>query len=150
MGILLSSLALAIVSAAAPQDALKVPKDSIQISVTGCVKDRLLTATRIPLIVGSDEQEDPEELDVPVDRFQIAGKKAIRDRVKEQDGKQVRIVGLVRKGDLKEPGLRVPGGRVVISPGRGGSRYGPPPTPGARVILLQASSVEAVDAPCPR
>ncbi len=150
MGLWLSALAISLLSAALQQDAPKVPKDSIQLSVTGCLKGRLLTTTRTPRVVPTEEEDDPEELDVPVDRFQVAGKKPILDAVKKYDRKQVTIVGLVRKMDLKEPGIRVPGGRVVISPGRGGDRYGRTPAPGARVILLQASSVEPVDAPCQR
>jgi hypothetical protein len=61
----------------------------------------------------------------------------------------VEIVGQVRKSDLREPGIRVPGGRVIISPGRGGDRN-PPTPPAQRVALLQATSVRPLDKPCER
>ncbi len=148
MRLVLSSLAIVILSAGpgASQETPKVPKHSIRLMVTGCLKGRLLTTTRTPKVV---EEEEPEELDVPVDRFQVAGTKVIRDQVKKHDGTQVTIVGLVKKMDLEEPGFRVPGGRVVISPGRAGDRYGPPPAPARRVILLEAKSVEPVEGRCP-
>ncbi len=122
----------------------KVPKDSVELVVTGCLKGRFLTTTRTPKVVGG------EELEARVDRFQVSGKKPILTEVKRHDREEVEIVGLVRKADLKEPGIRVPGGRVIISPGRGGDRYRPPAAPAPRAVLLQASSVRPLDKSCER
>jgi hypothetical protein len=146
MRVMLSALTVAVLSAGlmANQER-KVPKDSIELVVTGCLKGRFLTTTRTPRIV------DGDELEARVDRFQISGKKPILNEVKEHDRGEVEIVGFVRKRDLKEPGIAVPGGRIVISPGRGGDRYGPPPTgPAQRVVLLEATSVRALDGACER
>ncbi len=145
MRFLLSALAAAVLSAGVTaQQASKVPKDSVELSVTGCLDGRFLTPTRTPTVV------DGDELDVPVDRFQVSGKKPLLNEVKKHDREEVEIVGLVRKNDLREPGIRVPGGRVIVSPGRGGDRYSPPTGPARRVVLLQASSVRPLDRPCQR
>jgi hypothetical protein len=145
MRFVLSALAVAVLSAGVTaHQASKVPKESVELIVTGCLKGRLLTTTRTPRVV------DGDELDVPVDRFQVSGKKPLLNEVKKHDREEVEIVGLVRKADLREPGIRVPGGRVIISPGRGGDRYNPPTPPARRVVLLQASSVRPLDRPCER
>ena len=147
MRVLLSLLALSIISPGmAAQEKPKVPKGTIELSVVGCLKGRILSTTRAPEVVEGDD------IDVPVDRFQVAGKKALLDEVKtyERRREQVEVVGLVRKSDLKEPGIPVPGGRIVISPGRGGDRYGPPPAPAQRVVLLEATSIKPLDRPCER
>jgi hypothetical protein len=144
MPFMLSALAFAVLSAGltAHQES-KVPKDMVELIVTGCLKGRFLTTTRTPRVV------DGDALDVPVDRFQVSGKKPILNEVKKHDREEVEIVGLVRKSDLREPGIRVPGGRVIISPGRGGDRN-PPTPPAQRVALLQATSVRPLDKPCER
>lgn len=148
---MLTAIVVAVFSAGpAAQQSAKVPKDSIQLVVTGCLKGRLLTTTRTPKVVVGGEEDENEELDAPIDRFQVSGKKAILDEVKKHDRKEVEVVGLVRKSDLEEPGIRVPGGRVVISPGRGGDRYGAPGPPPQRVALLQATSVKLLEGSCQR
>lgn len=151
MRFLLWLLAIAIVSIGlGAQEERKIPKGSLQVMAVGCVNDRILTTTRTPKAVGDDEQD--EDVDVPVGRFQITGKKSILTDVKkyEREGKQVEVVGLLRKADLKEPGIPVPGGRVVISPGRGGDRYGRPVPPAQRVVLLEVSSVKPLEIACHR
>jgi hypothetical protein len=146
MRMLLSALAVAMLSAGplgSQEQDKKIPKDSVEVVVTGCLKGRFLTTTRTPRLV------DGDDLEAPVDRFQISGKKPVLDDVKKHDRGEVEIVGFIRKRDLKEPGIRVPGGRVVLSPGRGGDRYPPPPTSAPqRVVLLEASTVRALDGPC--
>jgi hypothetical protein len=147
MRLMLSALTVAALSAGlmASQEDRKIPKDSIEVVVTGCLKGRFLTTTRTPRVV------DGDDLEADVDRFQISGKKPVLDDVKRHDHGEVEIVGFVRKRDLKEPGIRVPGGRVVLSPGRGGDRYPPPPTsPPQRVVLIEATSVRALDGKCER
>ena len=141
----LLACAVAVLSAGlVAHQADKVPKASIELVVTGCLKGRLLTTTRTPKVV------DGDDLDVPFDRFQVAGKKPILAEVKKHDREEVEIVGLVRKADLREPGIRVPGGRVIIGPGRGGDRYNPPTGPAQRVVLLQATAVRPLDRSCER
>jgi len=145
MHLLFPALAIAMLSTGlAAQQNNKVPKDSVKVMVTGCLKGRFVTTTRTPKVV------DGDELEAPVDRFQISGKKPVLDEVKKHDRGEVEIVGSVRKRDLKEPGIRVSGGRVVISAGRGGDRYGSPLPPPQRVILLEAESVRPLDGPCAR
>jgi hypothetical protein len=148
MRTLLSALTVAVLSAgllASQDEERKIPKDSVEVVVAGCLKGRFLSTTRTPRIV------DGGDLEARVDRFQITGKKAVLDDLKERDGDEVEIVGFVRKRDLKEPGIRVPGGRIVISGGRGGDRYPPPPTgPPQRVVPIDVRSVRALDGPCER
>lgn len=145
MRFVLAAIAVGVLSAGltAQQDR-EAPKGSVQLVVTGCLKGRLLTTTRSP------REVDADELDVSVDHFQISGKKPVLAEVKKHDREPVEIVGWVRKADLREPGIRVPGGRLVISPGRGGDRYNRPTPPERRVVLLQATSVRPVEGECER
>jgi hypothetical protein len=133
MRTMLPVVAVAVLSVvvAAAQDGPKTPKDSVQLSASGCLKGRVLTISDTPEVV------DGGELDVPVHRFQLSGKKPLMAEVKRHDRERVDVTGFVRKLDLKEPGLRVPGGRILISPGQGQDSHRAPSRPIDRVILLE-------------
>jgi hypothetical protein len=125
----------------APQEPVKVPKDALQLIVTGCLKGRILTASRAPEVDGG-------ELDVPVHRFQMSGKKPLLAEVKRHDGEEIEVTGLVRKLDLKEPGLRVPGGRILITPGQANDPGRPPTRPAERIIVIEVREFRAAGLKC--
>ena len=104
-------LALASLLAAAPlafqqeEARPKVPKDSLLVTITGCLKGRVLKASDV-------RQEDTAR--GPIIRghsFRIAGKKEVMKLVKEDNGNRVEITGLIRKSALMEPGVKFKGGR---------------------------------------
>jgi hypothetical protein len=136
-------LVLAMLSGDVPllQEPAKVPKDSVQLIVTGCLKGRVLTAVKAPEV-------EEGELDVPVHRFQISGKKPLLKQVRRHNLEEVEVTGLVRKLDLKEPGLRVPGGRIVIGPGQASDPHRLPTRPADRVILIEALEFRPLGREC--
>lgn len=140
-------LALACLLAAAPlvlqqEERPKVPKDSLLVTVTGCLKGRVLRASDV-------RQEDTTS--GPVVRnhaFRIAGKKDVMKIVKEDDGRRVEITGLIRKSALMEPGVKFKGGRVVVGGGTMASGSSSLPGPAENVLVLDAWSVQALGGSC--
>ncbi|HSL24309.1 MAG TPA: hypothetical protein VK886_22435 [Vicinamibacterales bacterium] len=132
-----------VVSSLAPagaQDTDKVPKDSVKIVATGCVKNKMLEAFDV-------EGEDLP--DIRTQTFRLSAKKDLEAEVKRQNGRQTEVTGFVRKIDLQEPGLRLGGGRIVIGPAGSAdpSRPGAPQT-SRRIILLQVISLRPLEGPC--
>ena len=93
---MVTRLAIAFLLAATPlaaqqEERPKVPKDSLLVTVTGCLKGRVLKAADV-------RREDTAS--GPVIRnhaFRIAGKKDVMKLVKEDDGQRVEMTGLIRK-----------------------------------------------------
>lgn len=120
------------------QEHRKVPKDSVQVTVQGCLKGRVLKAS------------DVRETDVqsgPIVRnraFRLAGPKDLMSTVKENDGGRVEVVGLIKKSALVEPGWKIKGGRIVIGGGttRGGAAG--VPDPADNVVVLDLWSLQVV------
>ena len=126
-----------------PQERPKVPKDSIQLVVTGCLKGRVLAVSDV-------RQEDTQSGPIVRARsFRLAGKKEVMKDVKENDGHLVDVTGLVRKSALIEPGVKV-GKRIVIGGGQpvAGSGGRPAPAPSEIVPVLDVESVRQRASSC--
>jgi len=124
------------------QEHPKIPNDSIQIVVTGCLKGRVLAASAVRQ---TDVQSGP---DIRARSFRLAGKKDLMKQVKEEDGHLVEVTGIIKKADLSEPGVKIAGGRVTIG---GGSRTAGPntmPNPADNVVVLDASSLQSRASSC--
>ena len=128
-----------------PQERPKVPKDSIQLVVTGCLKGRVLAVSDV-------RQEDTQSGPIVRARsFRLAGKKDVMKDVKEHDGHLVDVTGLVRKSALIEPGVKVGKGIVIGGgppvAGGAGTRPAPPvesvPVLDVESVRLRASSCGA-------
>lgn len=141
-------LALATLLAAAPlafqQDETrpKVPKDSLLVTVVGCLKGRVIKASDV-------RQEDTTS--GPIIRghsFRLAGKKDVMKIVKEEDGRRVEIAGLIRKSSLMEPGVKFKGGRVIVGGGTMSSGSGSMPNPAENVLVLDVWTVQALGGSC--
>ena len=141
-------LALASLLAAAPlafqqeEGRPKVPKDSLLVTITGCLKGRVLKASDV-------RQEDTAS--GPIIRghsFRIAGKKDVMKLVKEDNGHRVEITGLIRKSALMEPGVKFKGGRVVVGGGTMASGTSSIPDPSENVLVLDAWTVQSLGGSC--
>src|ERR1051325_7350714 len=99
------TLALLLALMAGPQEEKqehpKVPKDSVLLTVSGCLKGRVLSVSDVRR---EDTQSGPI---VRARSFRLAGKKDVMKGVKEHDGHLVDVTGLVRKSALIEPGVNV-------------------------------------------
>jgi hypothetical protein len=144
---MVTRLALVCLLAAAPlgvqqEGHPKVPKDSLLVTVTGCLTGRVLKAADV-------RQEDTTS--GPVIRnhaFRVAGKKDVMKAVKDNDGQRVEVRGLIRKSALMEPGVKYLGGRVVIGGGTMSSGTSSLPDPAENVLVLDAWSLQALGGSC--
>jgi len=119
----------------------KVPKDSLLVTVAGCIKGRVIRAADV-------RQEDTTSgYNIRSTSFRIEGKKDVMQGVKEQDGQRAEIVGLIKKSSLIEPGIKFKGGRVVVG---GGTHSGPSsmPSPAENVLVLDAMSIQGLGGSC--
>jgi hypothetical protein len=140
--IMLACLLAAAPVAAQQEERPKVPKDSLLVTVVGCLNGRVLKASDV-------RQEDTTS--GPIVRghaFRIAGKKDVMKIVKEDDGQRVEITGLIRKSSLMEPGVKFKGGRVVVGGGTMSSGTSSLPNPADNVLVLDAWTVQALGGSC--
>lgn len=114
-----------------PEKKPRVPDDSVELTVIGCLKGRVLKTLE-------QRKKDVESGPYVGERtFRLAGKKDVMKAVTEYDRRLVEVVGLVRRADLDDKGVTV--GRVAIS-------GGPPvagrrPDPAANVAVMDVESV---------
>jgi hypothetical protein len=114
----------------------RVPKDSIELVVTGCLKGRLLIVSDLR---ETDTQSGPI---IRAKTFRLAGKGEVMKIVKKEDRHLVDVIGLVKKSALIEPGMKV-GKGIVIGGGQptAGSGMRPSPNPSEYVPVLDVESV---------
>ena len=145
-----SRLLLACLLAATPlaaqqeQERPKIPDDSVEVTITGCLNKRVLVASDVRQ---TDVQSGPM---VRNHAFRLAGKKDLIDIVKKNDKERVEVTGLIKKSALIEPGMRFQGGRVVVGGGTNGTAPSAsrPPDPAENVVVLDMSSVQLIGGSC--
>jgi hypothetical protein len=126
------------------EEAPKVPKDSVQVTVLGCIKGRVLTAADVRQ---ADVQSGPP---VRQRAFRLAGKKDQMKSVKENDGQRVEVIGLIKKSALTQQGMRFKGGRVVVGGGTSSSPAGGSggPSPAENVVVMDVQTVTSMGGSC--
>jgi hypothetical protein len=92
------------------QERPPVPKDSVEVTVIGCLTGRALKATETRQV---DVQSGP---DVRGRTFRVAGKKDVMALVKKHNKQLVEVTGLVKRSALDDRGVNV-GNRVAINGG---------------------------------
>jgi len=121
----------------------RVPKDSIELVITGCLKGRLLAVSDVRQ---TDTQSGPI---IRAKTFRLAGKGEVMKDVKKEDKHLVDVIGIVKRSALIEPGVRV-GKGVVISGGQptAGSGMRPAPDPSEFVPVMDVQTVRFRAASC--
>lgn len=119
----------------------KVPKDSVEVTVNGCLKGHVLQVIDAKR---TDAQSGPP---VRQHSLRLSGKKDVMKQVKDSDGHYVELLGLIKKADLTEPGVKFKGGRVVIG-GAGSGSPGSIPSPVENVAVLDVSSLVTTGGDC--
>jgi hypothetical protein len=127
---LLVAVAVASGSLLAAQEERKVPKDSVLVSLRGCVTDRTF-------IVGPRSEHAPGNLEIePGRRFKLNGPKKVLEEIKQNEDRMVEVTGLIRKADLQKPGgIGLAGGRVRIG---GAAPRAPVGNPTTEAVYTQA------------
>lgn len=124
-----------------PQDRPRVPKDSIELVMTGCLKGRILAVSDVRQ---TDVQSGPI---VRSRSFRLAGKRDVMDVVKREDRHFVEVTGLVKRSALIEPGVRV-GKHIVLGGGSPVAGSGTRPAPSEFVPVMDVSSVRLRSTSC--
>jgi hypothetical protein len=91
------------------QEVRRIPDDSIELTVVGCLSGRMLTTIERR---EADVQRGP---DVGSRRFRLAGKREVMDEVKRRNRHLVEVVGLVKRSALDDKGIKA--GPVSITGG---------------------------------
>lgn len=94
---------------AEPQEPPRVPKDSVELTVIGCLEGRVLSTLDRR---AADVESGPY---VGARVFRLNGKRDVMTDVKRRNHQLVEIVGLVKRSALDDKGLKA--GRVSISGG---------------------------------
>jgi hypothetical protein len=132
--------------AAAPQEpqegSIKVPKDSLLVVITGCIKGRVIRSADVRQV------DTTSGYNVRGTTFRLAGKKDVMNAVKEEDGHQAEVTGLIKKSSLIEPGIKFKGGRVVIGGGSSAGTTGSLPSPAENVLVLDALTIRGLSGTC--
>lgn len=126
-----------------PQDARekpRVPDDSVELTVIGCLKGRALRTVTLP--------------DARVERgpfvgertFRVAGTRAVMDEVKRLDRQLVEVIGVVKRSALDDKGAA--SGRVAISGGSPAARSGGVPTGVDDVPVMDVTAVRLRPGSC--
>ena len=128
-------------SASPPQDSKQdkptVPKDSIELTVVGCLKGRVLSTI-------ANRQADVESSPfVGARRFRLAGKKDVMDEVKKHDGHLVEVVGIVKRSALDDKGVKI--GSATVSPASPSGRL---PSAAENVDVMDATAVRLRSTSC--
>jgi hypothetical protein len=146
-------IALACLVAAAPfllgppapltqEERPKVPKDSVMVVITGCIKGRVIRAADVR------QTDTTSGVTIRSTTFRLAGKKPVMEVVKEQNNQRAEVTGLIKKSSLIEPGIKFKGGRVVIGGGSSAGSMGSMPSPAENVLVLDAISVQGLGTCC--
>jgi hypothetical protein len=141
---MISLVLMVVLGLAAPQEKEqekpRVPKDSIELTVVGCLKGRVLKTV-------ANRQPDVESGPYVGERsFRLAGKRDVMDEVKRHDGRLVEVVGIVKRSDLDDKGVKV--GRVAIGGGSPTASSRGIPSPAANVAVMDAESVRLRSSSC--
>ena len=131
------ALALMLGVAAAQQDGQerpRVPDDSVELSVSGCLKGRVLAVSETREV---DTQSGPI---IKSRSFRLAGKGDVMKEVKKMDGHFVDVVGIVKRSALDDRGVTI-GRRIAVGGGSPVAGTRSMPDPAANVVVMDISSL---------
>jgi hypothetical protein len=140
MLVVVATLALALMTTQAPQETPRVPKDSIELTVIGCLQGRILSTVASR---GTDVETSPY---VGERTFRLNGKKEVINEVKKRQHQLVEVVGLVKRSALDDKGVK--SGRVSISGGSPVAGMGGLPTGVDQVPVMDVSSIRMRSTSC--
>ena len=126
----------------AAQEAKKVPKDSVRVTVPGCTKGYVFTAA-------PKTEDQVGRSDIPEGmHLRMNGKKNLISEIRAHEGQMIQITGLMKKGQYRPDGVGI-GGGVRIAPGPAPSGGVLPPAPVASQMLIDVEGWRPVVGDCP-
>ena len=123
------------------QETRRIPKDSIELTVVGCLNGRMLSTMERREV---DVQRGPA---VGERLFRLNGKRDVMNEVKRRNRQFVEVVGLVKRSALDDKGVKagpvsITGGSPVAGSG------GRPPIGADNVPVMDVSSVRVRGTSC--
>jgi hypothetical protein len=140
MLLVVALLALGLTNAQERQETPRVPKDSIELTVIGCLQGRILSTVENR---SADVETSPY---VGQRTFRLHGKKEVIDEVKKRQHQLVEVVGLVKRSALDDKGIK--SGRVSISGGSPVAGTGGLPTGVDQVPVMDVSVIRMRSTSC--
>ncbi len=125
----------------APKGKPRIPKDSIELVVIGCLSGRVLA---IDDVRQTDVESGPV---VRARSFRLAGKRDVMNIVKEENHRMVEVTGIVKRSSLIEPGVKI-GKRITIGGGNPVAGGRGAPDPGEYIPVLDLESVQPRGTSC--
>lgn len=134
MTALVALLALALTTGRVDfQEKPRVPDDSVELTVIGCLKGRALTT------VAQREADVQRGPNVGERTFRLHGTRDVMDEVRRRNRQLVEVIGIVKRSALDDKGIKR--GRVSISGGSPVARSGNIPTGVDHVPVMDVTSV---------
>jgi hypothetical protein len=125
----------------AGQERPKVPDDSVQLVVLGCLKGRVLAVSETRQ---TDTQSGPI---VKGKSFRLAGKGDIMKLVKKENNHFVEVTGIVKRSALDDRGIKI-GKRVAVGGGSPVARTKSMPDPVEDVAVMDITSLRYRSSSC--
>jgi hypothetical protein len=124
----------------APQEKRKVPKDSIEVTVIGCLKGRVLRTVHRRDV---DVESGPY---IGERTFRLAGKKDISDKIKQEQNHLVEVTGIVKRSDLDDKGIQA--GPLTINGGKPVASTRSLPNPADNVAVMDVDAIRTRATSC--
>jgi hypothetical protein len=123
------------------QERPKIPDDSVQLVVMGCLKGRVLA-------VSDTRQTDTQSGPIVKGKsFRLAGKSDVMKVVKKENNHFVEVIGIVKRSALDDRGIKI-GKRVAVGGGSPVARTKSMPDPAEDVAVMDVSSVRYRSSSC--
>ena len=127
----------------AAQEPKPVPKDSVRVAIPGCSKNQVFTA-------GTAAVDRPAGTLVPEGtRLRMNGPKKMMAEIKAQEGTQIEITGLVKRGQIAQDGVGI-GGGVRVGGGYPVAGSGGMSSPGSGQLMVDVEGWRVIQGSCAR
>jgi hypothetical protein len=104
------TLAVLTYTSLAAQETKPVPKDSVRVTIPGCSKGYVFTASR-------HTPDEPGTAEIPEGmHIRMNGPKKLMSEIKAHEGSMIAITGLMRKGQMRPDGVGIGGGIRIAPP----------------------------------
>jgi hypothetical protein len=123
------------------QERPKVPEDSVELVVSGCLKGRVLSVSDTRQ---TDTQSGPI---VRAKSFRLSGKGDVMKEVKKEDGHFVEVTGIVKRSALDSKGIKI-GKRVAVGGGSPVAGTKSIPDPVADVAVMDITALRHRSTSC--
>jgi hypothetical protein len=122
------------------QEKRKVPKDSVEITVIGCLTGRALRTVE-------RRQSDVESGPYVGERtFRLASKKDVTEQIKKEQHHLVEVTGIVKRSDLDSKGIKA--GPLSINGGKPVASTRAIPSPADDVAVMDVASIRRRSSSC--